>query len=450
MRRSIVLVAVSLALLAAGPAEAASVKPRTLDVKVGPFTTDLSVLRRGSEVYASWSEGTVGDNDKAVVFDAATGRLVREIKRDGATAVEVLGDGWTQRRRQTQDTLLVLTEKIKDTKDPNDPLRVRDVADGKLIAELTANEKPLAVLRQKDGVLLLSGGQNIVPGADKLSYALRMFMQGTDKPRWSVDIPAATPAPPDNPFVNVATTLSPDGRWVTAVRDKVLYLIDAETGRLRSVDIERGEGPIGVGFSADSSKLYVAGGNYQIAEHRSADLSLLRRIAVPDRYTVRHIVERESGRVLELDGRRQTMFLDTATSQFVRHDRGGSVSSYTLAWLGNGNVLRASKTRRSPITYGVYRHENGKFRQLYRREWKGGSMDALTWSPNGRCILMSGGGKTMIMGPLTGGEVVPLEVKGDGLGAAVFARDGRVVVTPDGAGKLLSYAMPGQCHSKVE
>lgn len=448
MRRSIVSIAVLTAGVATN-ASAAGLKPRTLDVKVGAVANALTVQRNGTEVYVSWSDDASSDGYKGLIFDAATGRVLRPADSGGADGrgVENLGDGYTSRTGDTQDARLVLTEKIKNTTQPTDPIRVRDAIDGRLIAELLASERPIAAQRRQDGLSLLSGGQAILPGADKLSSTLRLWAPGSDKPRWSVDVPPTATGETEQEFVNVAATFSPDGRWVTAVRDKTVHLIDAATGTRRTLDIERGDGPIGVGFSPDGARLYVAGGNYQIAVYRTADLSVTTRIAVPNQFSVRGITEHGGGKVLELGGRRQTMFLDPATSQFVRHDRGGSISSYRLAWLGDGRILRASKSRRNPITYGVYKHENGKFRQLYRREWKGGSMGALTWSPNGRCILMSGGGKTMIMGPLTGGEVVPLNVKGDGLDTAAFARGGRVLIAADGAGKVLSYAMPAQCQS---
>ena len=441
-----------LSLLATAQSDAAALKPHPLDIPVGTVPNGFVVLRNGTEAYVSWGEEGAVSGDKGLIFDVATGRVLREADngRADGRGVELLSDGWSARSRDSQSTPLVLTEKINSTNEQTDPVRVRDAVDGRVIGELLKSERPLAAARQADGLLLLSGGQAILPGADKAAYTLRFWVPASDKPRWSIDIPAGDATGANKDFVDAAVTLSPDGRWVTAIRDKVVHLIDTATGTRRAVDVDRGDGPGAVGFSPDGSRLYVAGGNYQIAVHGLPDLMLQRRIAVPDQFTARHIVEHEGGKLLELEGRRQTMFLDPATSQFIRHDRGGSISSYRLAWIGNGNILRASKSRTNPVTYGVYKHENGKFRLLYRREWKGGSMSALTWSPNGRCILMSGGRKTMIMGPLTGGEVVPLEVKGEALASAAFARGGRVLLAHEAEGKVLSYAMPAQCHTKSE
>jgi hypothetical protein len=80
-------------------ANAADLKPRTLDLTTGAITNGFLLLRNGTEAYVSWSEdGTVG-GDKGVVFDVTTGRVVREADngRADGRGVELLGDGWSAR-----------------------------------------------------------------------------------------------------------------------------------------------------------------------------------------------------------------------------------------------------------------------------------------------------------------------------------------------------------------
>lgn len=434
--------------LAAGGAALADVRPRVLDARAGGWTTRLTVLDDGKRVHVSSIDG---DSKYAgLIIDVVTGKVLHTVGGAGQSS-ETLGDGistWLYPGQNALDVLL----RARDGRNTEAGADVVDLATMRPLAELLKEEQVLLGVRTGGGPVVVTGGQGILPGASRATYTLRYWAKDVTAPRWTFDVPTSEP---DAEYASAEVLMSLDGRWLAAVREETLHLIDAATGTARKVarvaekpaNSDSGDWHIAAGFSADGTLLYVADGAGEISVKRVADLSEVRRVPVPDQFVTRNIREHAGGKVLELGGRRTTLLLDTGSGQFLRQSRGGSGNSYLLNWLGDGRVLRAWRQRHQPLQFAVYTHAAGRFGETFKQTWQGAGIGTLATSPNGRCLFVAGRDRAAVLAAGSGQEIARLRLAGE-VEAATFAMQGATLVAVDAKQRILEFEMPRLCRPR--
>jgi hypothetical protein len=404
------------------PTQAAELKP----TYAGEMHTDevqrVTVFQDGRH-YVSQS------GSETMIWDARTGRRVAHLNDGSADASRWL----SATDDQAKPEVIVRIEGAGADR------RVVDVVTGATLATLGAGDEPRAAIATAQGLILVTGLK------ETGGYRVRVWAPGGKTVRAAaLIVPPGADASVSEPSILVAR----DARWLAVTQRGRVDLIDGVTGRTRPVKLP-GKAATdeisALGFSGTGRDLMIAGKTNTIHVLKADDLTRVRGIELTEGGQQRRFTEIEAGRVIRIDGRRTTGYADVNTGKTIWHARGSSVSSYVFEPLGNSLYLRASRTRNNPVTHGVYRHQAGAFKLLWRKQEVGLDLSAMSGSGNGRCLILAGPEVTRVVDPVTGQDIARLQGLLAPLAAAVFAPDGARLVTGDGQGRVAVTAMPAVC-----
>jgi hypothetical protein len=219
-----------------------------------------------------------------------------------------------------------------------------------------------------------------------------------------------------------AVFVAREAGWVAALKDGRMDLVDGKTGAVRQVRLPgkaAAEKITGVGFSDDGRRLMISGSSKSIHSLRTDDLKLVQSLELSTNPSKRRFYEIEGGRIIQIEGRRVT---------------------------GQGLFLRASKTRQGPVTHGIYRHEKGDFKLLWKREAKG--LDLSAMAGNGKCLILAGTDATRVVDPVTGKDIAGITSLAAPITAAAFSVAGTQLISGDGQGRTAVTPLPAVCASR--
>lgn len=388
---------------------------------------------RGRDLLLTRASNTDGVS-RLQLIETTTGKVALDLTGPAADEVFVLAP------RDDDDTPVAVV-RVVATGDASAPQRrLFDVVAGREITELAREEEPRLVVGSGRELRIVT--EQVVTAPDRSASLRLRIVPLTGGAGSHVDIPGEVA---ETRSVDARVRASKDGRQLAVIRDGVLHVVDVATGTIRTIPRPEGTYHTGADFSDDGRMIYAARGIGGIRVVDAATLAETRSIADFGRGSLFTFNERAGGKVLEIGGRRLTIFHDVGSGRDLWHARGSSVNSYRLSWLATGHVLRASRSRSSPITYGVYRHHSGGFEQLYKREWVGGRLGALVVSPNGRCMLLSSAARTALLAPVSGKEIATVSGLAGALEHAAMAPDGREIIATGANGALWRMTLPSVC-----
>lgn len=421
-------------ILCAGPAEALPIRAEELAVRHAGGINTLELIRDGT---LAISEGP----DAVNLWEVASGRLVKSWPagaEGGPTLVDVSG-------RPGGGVTRVLAAGAGDPADGG-RRRLDDAETGREIVLLESDEQVIATRLDTDGGRLATLRTGLDAGGNEISNTLRIWDVGAHAVVHTIELGTASGAADAKARLRIAA--SADGRWVAAARGDRVRVIAIASGEVRETTVETGgsDKPLqAVGFSADGDRLLLAAAEGPIQILATGDLSRLMAVKPAGAFTRFNVAEAVPSQVLRVGGRFETSYVDVASGKTLTHQRMGSAHPYRLDWVGRDLVLRASRSQSNPTVFGVYRHERGDFKLLFKRQRAGVSLGALRISPNGRCMILSDPAATSIAGATNGNVFATVAVKSP-LDRAEFTPDGRMVLAADTDGQLYRFVPPKPCQ----
>ncbi len=408
--------------LAAVGADAAEFKAVSADQKHDAGVDGITLFHDGRH-FATRA------NDQTGVWNTKTGERVAVLEDSRGN-----GGTWLSATDNADvPVVIVQSEAVGDGR------RVVDVVSGATLAVIAAKEVPHAAVMSSDGLVLVTGVK------EAGGYRVRIWDIGGKRV-----LATALVGPPDQDDTtsSPAILVSREARWVAAFKDGRIDLVDGTTGVVRQVNLpgkSAAEKMTALGFSEDGRRLMVAGSSKSIHSVKAADLTLVTSLELSTDPAKRRFTEIEGGRVIRIDGRRATGFADAVTGKVIWHARGSSVSAYVFKSLGQGLFLRASKTRQGPVTHGVYRHQKGDFKLLWKKETQGLDLSAFAGNGNGKCLILAGSDATQVVDPLTGQTIARITGLSAPITAAIFTPDGARLISGDAQGRIALTPMPTEC-----
>ena len=239
-----------------------------------------------------------------------------------------------------------------------------------------------------------------------------------------------------------------DGRWLAyAIKDAVA-VVDLASGRLQSKPLTgANDKPPAIGLARDGTILFTLDANRQLASWAVPDLQPAGKPVVisdaePSWY---ELFEVKRGDLLRMEGTRATGFADLKTGKVYWAARGSSVNRFLLTSIDDSLILRGSRSRSNPTMWGVIRHANGGFKELYIT--KGTiALGSLVTSPNGRCLTLLAGRTLSIVEPASRKELGSVKGLPDKLYRGIYTPDGAQFIVTGEDGDILTIATPKACR----
>jgi hypothetical protein len=305
----------------------------------------------------------------------------------------------------------------------------------------TGEQLPLA---QGDDILFITGANpgSVVVTQPKDATRIIVTRIGQLDPIAILEKPASATTGKDPKI-----SLSNNGRHLALVWSGTVRLVDLSDGRVRAVSAEPNSATVvHTTFTSNDTALVLVTESGPFDVRTMTTLQTAGRITVPTMNRRFSATSHRSGSIIAVDGRRQRAVFDTKSGKHITAERLSSGSGFLLRYVEPDLVLRASSYRMGKgSAYGLYRHERGDFKLLFRAVADGLVLSALTLSPNSKCLFVVA---------KTGAKIVdtasnrPLTTATEAAAVthAQFTEAGDAIIATDEAGKLLRVTTPESCR----
>lgn len=379
-----------------------------------------------------------GDGPKrptVLAWDVASGRVLAEGDDDAEPVVSVI-DGIAVRFQpgETAGSRIVT-----------------DLVSGERYAKLDEHESISALVRSSAGTSVITTIGRPSGSSDDAASRELVVRQHTGSTVRSVRM-ATT-----DPVKAVHLEISPDGRIAAYAEQDAVLLMDLNDGKVRRIAVEReakAEGepaPPTIGFSADSSRLYVLTANTRLTTYAMRDLSPGNSLSIAgfeEAPRWAHITESPDGSAIVFEGTRATGIADLVTGKQTWAARGSSINRYRMDVFGGSNVLIAHRSRSNPTSWHVLEHVGGEFK-VRRKVSEKVALGSLAVSPNGACVPLFRGTTLTVVEPFTAKVVGSAQGLQADLYRGQFTPDGRLFVVGDLSGGLVKIEMPKACYGSA-